>query len=121
MTDTSATPAPKPGLDRNLVIAGVAIVLMGGVIVGLVRVIRSSPCFQHKDGPEPLIDVAKASAEVAGKLHLAERTLPEPTIPLVATVPSDEAPQVPDNGHVDTLPRVVPPTRHRPVREHGPA
>ena len=90
----------KGATDRRLVVAGAVIVVLGGIIVGLVQLIRHSPCFGHADGPEPLVKVAQESARMA-----------PPRVSLVEPPGSDEADQAPDNGHVDTLPRVVPPTR----------
>ena len=118
MSDTSATPAKVEAKspDRVQIIGAGLIILMAGVIVGLVRVIRSSPCYQHTGGEPPLVKVAEESA----RLHLADRPLPTPTIPLV-DVPdlgSDEADQ---NGHVDTLPRTAPSGRKRSPRTNGPA
>lgn len=118
MSDTASVPpkgeAKSP--DRVQIIGAGLILLMAGVIVGLVRVIRTSPCFQHTDGEPPLVQVAEESA----RLHLADRPLPTPTIPLVdvPTIGSDEADQ---NGHVDTLPRTAPSGRKRSPRSNGPA
>jgi hypothetical protein len=113
---TSAVPAKpeekKGGVPPIQLAAAGLIVLMAGVIYGLVRTIRNSPCYQHADGEPPLVKVAEESA----KLHLTDRPLPTPTIPLVE-VPSDEAVQAPQNGHVDTLPRTAPNGRKRPVKD----
>ena len=117
MPETTSTPPPVPeahkGPDRLQLIGAGLIIAMAGIIYGLVRTIRNSPCYQHTDGEPPLVKVAEESA----KLHLADRPLPTPTIPLVPTVGSDEAPQAPENGHVDTMPRTAPNGRKRPVKD----
>jgi hypothetical protein len=106
-------PEAKKGPDRLQLIGAGLIIAMAGIIYGLVRTIRNSPCYQHTDGEPPLVKVAEESA----KLHLADRPLPTPTIPLVdvprETLGSDEAPQAPENGHVDTMPRTAPNGRKR--------
>ena len=109
MTDTSAVPAKteekKAGVPPLQLIGAGLIIAMAGIIYGLVRTIRNSPCYQHTDGEPPLVKVAEESE----KLHLADRPLPTPTIPLVDTPPAEE------NGHVDTLP--APNGRKRPVKD----
>jgi len=38
----------RSATDRRLVVAGAVIVVMGAVIVGLVQLIRHSPCYGHR-------------------------------------------------------------------------
>ena len=112
MPETSATPTPekKDGPDRTQLLMLAGLVVMGGIIVGLVRVIRSSPCFKHTDGEPPLVEVAKQSA----KMRLVEHPLPATDITpdIAARMGSDEADQAPenpdDNGHVNLGPAVTP-------------
>ena len=86
---------------------------MAGIIYGLVRTIRNSPCYQHTDGEPPLVKVAEESA----KLRVADRPLPTPVIPLVDVPRETSEAAGEENGHVDTLPRTAPNGRKRPVKD----
>lgn len=64
MSEPTATPERAP-TDYTRIVLVALVVGMGGAIFSLVKTIRDSPCYQHKDGEAPLVEVAKSSAKLA--------------------------------------------------------
>jgi hypothetical protein len=67
MTEEAAKTEKIEGIVLSPLIVGLGaavIAAMAGMIYTLVKTIRSSPCYQHKDGEPPLVEVAKESAKL---------------------------------------------------------